>query len=642
MKQWLRKIFFWNESPQGAHFGLTLFFVMPYIWLSLLCWICILIQKYDSRIFDVHKQSIWQLFTGSSVIIAIIVIAYGIFLLLHALVVNRHGLLKKLPWGMLVQGVIFCTVSVGLLAFFIFKIIICCFYINANILVQLTYTPLNNRFLNAVSSGNKTFIGIMLIIVLFAVGYVSLGKTIAGIGQIPYKRLWTNGVKDLWIFCLIFYLISWSIGLLAVCISRMAVANFEKTVGKPVTSEAITEVYFHGQQPDADFWKSLFKNEPASFFRRERYKALGESADGCYAETILDVFNYTYPFTEGIPQDVIDVWRKEILDTEQMKSWEALFDKSLPPNARDYSNSLLLVGAALSEGSNLHVLCGYEKWRIRLALEAKDFSAVETALARMRRTSEFMENDTFLNGGMVWIMCESDQLDALTRIIESRLPSDEWLRQLDQRMESREQVAMQVMQNTIYGEAVYSLNLLKMFWHGKMKTGEINSIHLGMVNLLLPQLLYIFANEHKCVTEMFHHFLDPDFPYENSWHLFFHDIWPSLVHAQISTKDITAEYRILRGLVAAELHRRQHGSFPLEMNPFEDPHAIGNPLKYQCGEMDVIQYVWNTEKKKAEPQQRKIYGVKIWTVGFNRQDNGGLRTDEGRQDDMNYWLRDTQ
>ena len=198
------------------------------------------------------------------------------------------------------------------------------------------------------------------------------------------------------------------------------------------------------------------------------------------------------------------------------------------------------------------------------------------------------------------------------------------------------------MQNTIYGEAVYSLNLLKMFWHGKMKTGEINSINLGMVNLLLPQLLYIFADERKCVTEMFHHFLDPDFPYENSWHLFFHDIRPSLVHAQISTKDITAEYRILRGLVAAELYRRQHGSFPLEMNPLEDPHAVGNPLKYQCGEMDVIQYVWNTEKKKAESQQRKIHGVKIWTVGFNRQDNGGLRTHEGRQDDINYWLRDTQ
>ncbi|MCR5381995.1 MAG: hypothetical protein K6G44_13510 [Lentisphaeria bacterium] len=513
---------------------------------------------------------------------------------------------------------------------------------NSNSLVQLTYTPLNHPILNAVSSGNKTFIGIMLIIILFAVGYVSLGKTIAGIGQIPYARLWTKGVKDLWIFCLIFYLISWSIGLFAVCISRMAVANFEKTIGKPVASEAVAEVYFHGQQPDADFWKSLLKNEPVSFFRRERYKALGESDDGCYAETILDVFNYIYPFTEAIPQDVIDVWRKEILDTEQMKSWEAMFDKSLPPNARDYSNSRLFVESALSEGSNLHLLCRYEKWRIRLALEKKVFFAVETALARMRRTSEFMENDTFLYGGQIWIMCESDQLDALARIIESRQPSDEWLRQLDQRLESREQVAMQVMQNTIYGEAVYSLNLLKMFWHGKMKTGEVNSINLGMANLLLPQLLYIFANERRSVAEMFRHFLDPDFPYENSNPIFFHDIWPSLVHAEISTKDITAQYRIMRGLVAAELHRRQHGSFPLELTLLEDPFKNGQSLKYQCGEMDVIQYVWNTEKKKAESQQRKIHGVKIWTVGFNRQDNGGLRTYEGRQDDMNYWMRDTQ
>ena len=112
--------------------------------------------------------------------------------------------------------------------------------------------------------------------------------------------------------------------------------------------------------------------------------------------------------------------------------------------------------------------------------------------------------------------------------------------------------------------------------------------------------------------------------------------------AEISTKDITAQYRIMRGLVAAELYRRQHGSFPLELTQLEDPFKNGQPLKYQCGEMDVIQYVWNAEKKKTESQQRKIHGVKIWTVGFNRQDNGGLRTHEGRQDDMNYWLRDAQ
>ncbi|MBR4417822.1 MAG: hypothetical protein IKS67_13675, partial [Victivallales bacterium] len=79
-----------------------------------------------------------------------------------------------------------------------------------------------------------------------------------------------------------------------------------------------------------------------------------------------------------------------------------------------------------------------------------------------------------------------------------------------------------------------------------------------------------------------------------------------------------------------------------ELTQLEDPFKNGQPLKYQCGEMDVIQYVWNAEKKKTESQQRKIHGVKIWTVGFNRQDNGGLRTHEGRQDDMNYWLRDAQ
>ena len=42
----------------------------------------------------------------------------------------------------------------------------------------------------------------------------------------------------------------------------------------------------------------------------------------------------------------------------------------------------------------------------------------------------------------------------------------------------------------------------------------------------------------------------------------------------------------------------------------------------------------------GEPKQRKPHGMKICTVGLNRQDNGGLLTYESRQDDMNYWLRD--
>ena len=36
MKQLLRRMFFWDKSPQGAHFGLTLFFLVPWIGLTLI------------------------------------------------------------------------------------------------------------------------------------------------------------------------------------------------------------------------------------------------------------------------------------------------------------------------------------------------------------------------------------------------------------------------------------------------------------------------------------------------------------------------------------------------------------------------------------------------------------------------------
>ena len=636
MKQWLRKIFFWDESPQGAHFGLTLFFLVPWIWLSLCFWISAFILQSDPIIFNVHKDAILRLFTGITIFIVILVAVYGNLLLLHLCIANRKGFWKHLPWGKLFLGVTFIAISICLYIAIILKIFITCNCIGSEHIRQLAPT-----FFNAISSGNKTFIAVALIVALLAVGYISLGKTIAGIGQVPYSQLWTRGVKSLWAYFIMIYLLSWGIGLQAVYASRKAVAGLEKTLGRSITNQAVAEVYFHGQQPDADFWATLLKTLPDNAIRIKHNKQLGRSDDDCYAASDFDlIFHSNNPYSENIPQDIINYWQTDILNMPEMKAWEALFDKPLPPNARDYSDSQLFVKEALPEGSHCFRLYDYEQWRIRLALEAKDFPAVETALARMRRASEFMEHDTFFYGGIVWVGCESYQLDTLARIIESRLPSDDWIRQLDHWLESREHIASQVMQNGIHGQVTYSLNLLKMFWRGKAKTGGVNSIYFGMVSFLMPQLLYVFANEYKGVADMCHHFLDPDFPYEDRQLMFFHDIWSELVHAKVSTKEITAQCRIMRGLVAAELYRRQHGSFPQELTLLEDPFNNGQPLKYQCGEVNVIQYVWNVEQKKGEPLQRKFQGVKIWTVGLNRQDNGGIRTYEGRQDDINLWLRD--
>ena len=166
-------MFFWDESAKGAHFGLTLFFLVPWIWLTLMYVII-----YPLFFITQHKDAALSLFVLIS-LFALLTLAYGVALLLHFIFVNSHGLLKKLPWGMLIQGVVLLITGIYLYKFVIFKI-----FGTLGLISNAfpTGQPLNTTKLNFLVSGNNIIIAIVLIAALLATGYVCLGKTIAGIG----------------------------------------------------------------------------------------------------------------------------------------------------------------------------------------------------------------------------------------------------------------------------------------------------------------------------------------------------------------------------------------------------------------------------------------------------------------------------
>jgi hypothetical protein len=650
MKQLLRRMFFWDESAKGAHFGLTLFFLVPWIWLTLMYVII-----YPLFFITQHKDAALSLFVLIS-LFALLTLAYGVALLLHFIFVNSHGLLKKLPWGMLIQGVVLLITGIYLYKFVIFKI-----FGTLGLISNAfpTGQPLNTTKLNFLVSGNNIIIAIVLIVALLATGYVCLGKTIAGIGQVPYSQLWTKGVKTLWMLFIAIYILSWAMGLYAVHASRNAVAELERSLGKPVTPEALAEIYYHGQQPDADFWKKLKETEPSALLNpeeeQEEKTITDEDSDTESAEDETEKdkkisWNTIYmtmdglAFAEAIPQEIIDRWKTDFLDKPETKAWEALFDQPLPPSAREYSASSILIGTMFSELSFGRTLCRYENSRIRIALDSKDFSAVEAALTRMRNTSGFYEHDTFLIGGLVWIACEALQMNALAHIIDSGQPSDEWLRQLDRWLESRERIVESVQWNSFYGEAVTGLNMFKAMEKGIHVTDTMSCtpINLNLLNWLIPQTMFFFGLETAGLADLYRKGIEKGYRQTRPHGLFASMLQPTMEIGEKKYKAIIAEYRIMRGLVAAELHRRQHGSFPSEMKLLEDPLSSGESLKYQCGEVEVNQYVWNAEKKKCEQQQRKMHGIRIWTVGLNGMDNNGLYDLSNKQDDRCCWLRDKQ
>ena len=631
-------MFFWDESAQGAHFGLTLFFLVPWIWLTLMY-----LLIYPMFFITQYKDAALSLLALIS-LLALLILTYGVALLLRVLIVNQHGLLKRLPWGMLIQGVVLFMAGFYLCRLLIIKLTIDFPAFSYNRQISQNYaSTMNNRIIPALFSGNSVIIGIMLIVILLAAGYISLCKTIAAIGQVPYSQLWTKGVKAQWALIIGIYFLSWGIGLYAVHNSHKEVAKLEESLGKPLTAEALGEIYFHGQQPDADFWTKLQETEPDNLLNQND---TDQTTDDDEVDTESDTkakqkipWNAVYaamagnPFGESISQEIIDRWKTGFLDRPETKAWEALFEQPLPPAAREYSNAKPLIENMLPELKYGRILCRYESSRIRVALESKDFHEVEAALARMRNASDYYEHDTFLIGSLVWVACEAFQMNALAQIIDSAQPSDEWLRQLDQWLESREQKVGPLQRNGCYGEAITSFNILDTIWKGKTisDNGLLKPVNHRVLIWLMPQILYMFAEETKGLAEM--HRIGIEHGYRGQWsHGVLADtLKTGILSGEIKFKSIIAEYRIVRGLIAAELYRRQHGSFPQELPLLQDPFKKQHqPLKYQYSEIDVY--------PQGEPS-KKIHGVKIWTIGHNGRDEGGLyKNYEIGPDDTNFWL----
>ena len=229
-------------------------------------------------------------------------------------------------------------------------------------------------------------------------------------------------------------------------------------------------------------------------------------------------------------------------------------------------------------------------------------------------------------------------------IIDSGQPNDEWLHQLEQWLESRERIVESVLWNSFYGEAVTGLNMFKAMEKGIHVTDTMSCtpINLNLLNWLMPQTMFFFGLETAGLADLYRTGIEKGYRQTRPHGMFASMLQPTMEKVEKQYKAIIAEYRIMRGVVAAELHRRQHGSFPSEMKLLEDPLSSGESLKYQCGEVEVNQYVWNAEKKKCEQQQQKIHGVKIWTLGLNGMDNNGLYDLSNKQDDRCCWLRDKQ
>ena len=636
MKHLLRKIFFWDAPAQGAFFGLTLLFTLPWF---LLVWVF-----HNDRIpFALH---LW-LFTGNlwdaSVVVVPAILALVVFV--YALFLGWHGGGRRwrFRFNNRTSGVCFVLALVASFgAGWVVEIIL------TNLRMELAYTSREHelwdtevaKWLGIYDNGWAwfTLAGVALIIA----AYLLLGKGLAIVTNTSFKKLWGKGVYALWGLVLASYLFCLAMAFRATSDYHRSVNELAEYFGRPMTAEAVGELYYNGRKPDAAFWQKVAE--------------LLEKPDEPFSVNINGRDVQLSPMVLiGRPDAVIEAevyvqWKTHFLANESIGLLEAMLDASLPPAERAFGDDKYLSEMMLEELSRCRSLARLVLWRLRFAVEANDAEAARRAWGHLETICDYLQSEPFLIGSLVWIAAEHFRMMALERLIPWEQTETAWMEAQVAKLAELEETLKQVHRRAIFSEAVIEVNRFKLLPAMDRDLVGRPMVKLTAVRWFFPQIWWMLANE---AAEMMRAYKISDFSefpetVGNNWLMGYLSGPPMHKAGTKKYPSLVAELRIMRGLIMAELHKRQTGSYPetLEELPI-DPFSK-QQLKYCKGTCQVKRSTLKLQpdKKDAEedadgdsdlfapqeepwvfePQMETIEAVQIWSVGPDGIDDGGENT----------------
>ena len=634
MWQFLRKIFFWDAPAQGAFFGVTLVFTLPWF---LLVWIF-----HSDRI--PIALNLW-LFTGNlwdatavvvPAILALVVFVYALFLMWHGGGRRWHFRFNNRTSSMCIVLALAASFGAGWVVEIIWT----------NLRMELAYTSREHELWDTDVAkwlglyGNDwawfTLAGVTLIIA----AYLLLGKSLSIVSNTSFKKLWGRSVLALWGLVLASYLFCLAMAFRATSAYHRSVEELAEFFGRPLTAEAVGDLYYGGRKPDAAFWQKIAEHL--------------EKPDEPFVVQINGRNVQLSPtFLTGRPDAVMEEkvyaqWKEHFLANENINQLEAMLDTPLPPAERKYRSDNYLQEMTLDELRPCREMDRLELWRLRFAVETGEDVAAQNALRRMENICYYLQTEPFLLGSLVWIAAEHFRMMALERLIPWEQTETAWLEAQVAKLAELEETLKQVHRKAIFSEAVIKVNWFKLLPAMDRDLVGRPMVKLTAVRWFFPQIWWMFANE---AAEMMRAYKISDFSefpetVGNNWLMGYLSGPPMHKAGTKKFPSLVAELRILRGLIAAELHKRQTGSYPetLEELPI-DPFSK-QPLKYCKGVCHVQRYTLilqpdkNVAEEEAdgdsdlfapqeepwliEPQMETIEAVQIWSVGPDGIDDGGL------------------
>ena len=210
-------------------------------------------------------------------------------------------------------------------------------------------------------------------------------------------------------------------------------------------------------------------------------------------------------------------------------------------------------------------------------------------------------------------------------MLESRLLSEDDLRCLDAELGALEERIPSIHRQVMYTEAVLGQDCT---WG--LETGKAPDALVAFADLrFFYPLLWLQAALDKEYT--LRQYLAEDFSAmmptpPRSAFVFSNAFLPALKPAGGRFHALTARVRAMRALLRAEAFRRSQGDFPETLPDLPTDPFTGKPMRYRYGiaefRENVILRLENSLDFEARLRKAKV--VQIWSVGPNREDDGGV------------------
>ena len=279
-----------------------------------------------------------------------------------------------------------------------------------------------------------------------------------------------------------------------------------------------------------------------------------------------------------------------------------------------------------------------EASRLRVFLQRHAKSEALCAYRRIVNYSCELQKEPFLRAYLVWMSVEHLRLDAIEKLLESRLLTEEELHQLAEELVELEKRIPTIHQQAMYYEAVFIQDILRGVETGKLSEDHYPiAIALAQLRFFYPQLWLQGTLDKEYILRQF---LAKDFTEfvrtGPSAYVFSGMFLPG---NRIGDKFYTLTARVLamQALLRAEEHRRKYGEFPETLSNLPSDPFSGKPMLYRYGIAEVTELVlqltedssWTEDEPshkgyELKPQTTQAKVVQIWSVGPNRRDDGGI------------------